>query len=354
MLRVLSGLAAISFSALGLLGGACSSSTSQTPHSLVHWSAIGGPFSNVSGMAADERGNVWITQVGFNRVLRVNSHGQVATLDQGQLSAPTELAVDAEGRILIADTGNNRIAMIDSTGHLHVVAGTGVAGAGGDGGPALQAQLNHPEGVAVAQDGDIFISDTANNRIREITTDGRIATLAGSGKAGYSGDSGLDLLCRRAPEIRFNRPTTLLADSSTKPELNAETVYVIDAGNNAIRQIRRYVDTSLPPPAPASVCPQVMTFHPSPGSPTMAHPAHMAIAPGLGDLVSSTGNNDLFALSPSLAQTVYSTAANSRFTPEPSPAWTPGAIAANQHWDVFVIDTNTGQLHHTRYQVATS
>lgn len=244
--------------------------------------------------------------------------------------------------------------MIDTAGRLRVIAGTGAPGLGGDGGPAVQAQLNHPEGVAVAEDGDIFISDTDNNRIREITTDGRISTLAGSGIAGYSGDSGLDLFCRRAPEIRFNRPTTLLAGSAPKPELNSENVFVLDAGNNVIRQILRYVDTSLPPPAPAAVCPQVMTFRPSPGSPTMAHPTYMASAPGLGLLVSSTGNKGLFVLAPSLAQAAYSTAGSSRFTPEPAPAWTPGAIAANEHWDVFVIDTTTGRLHHTRYQVMTA
>lgn len=351
MLRVRTGLAGISVG-VGLLAAGCSS-PSQTPHSLVHWSGIGGPFANVSGMVADERGNVWITQAGFNRLLRVSSRGQVATVAQGQFSDPTELAVDREGRILVADSGNNRIDMIDSAGLPHVIAGTGTPGGGGDGGPALQAQLNHPEGVAVAEDGDIFIADTGNNRIREITADGNISTLAGSGTAGYSGDSGPNLFCRRAPEIRFNRPTTLEADSPTKRALNAETVYVLDAGNKAIRQIRRFVDTSLPPPAPAAVCPQVMTFGPSAGTPAIANPIHMAVAYGLGVLVSSVGSRDLFVLG-SLSQADYSTVSSGRFTPTPSPAWTPGAIAANQHSDLFMIDTSTGQLHHIRYQVPTA
>jgi sugar lactone lactonase YvrE/N-acetylneuraminic acid mutarotase len=108
----------------------------------------------------------------------------------GQLEEPTGLAVDGRGDVIVADQGSNRILRIDRRGAVTPLAGTGVAGFGGDGGPAIDAPLNGPAGVAVAANGDVFVADQRNNRVRRIDRNGRIATVAGNGQAGFAGDGG--------------------------------------------------------------------------------------------------------------------------------------------------------------------
>lgn len=335
--------------ATGALFSGCAPA-SHVPKSLVHWGATMGSFPDVSGMAADERGNLWIAEATSNRLLRIDSRGRVTVVAAGKISDPHQLAVDPKGRLLVADTGHNRIEMIDSSGQLNVIAGTGAAGNSGDGGPAVGAQLNHPQGVAVAQNGDIFIADTGNNRIREITANGHIMALAGSTQAGASGDATPSFSCHRAPEIRFDHPTELDADSPPTQGLYGETVYVLDTGNNEIRWLRWYGDTSLPPPSPAISCPQVLPFRPTTGIARLQTPIHMTTADGIGVLASGNEGHDLVVLSPSVVQPTYNALPSSRFTPDLSQVTAPGALAANQHLDFFVIDTATGRLHHARYQ----
>jgi hypothetical protein len=95
--------------------------------------------------------------------------------------------VDTQGGLLIADSGNHRLRRL-AAGVLTTVAGTGVQGFAGDGGAATAAELDTPSGVAVAGDGRVFVADSHNHRIRVIATDGKIATFAGSGVRGFSGD----------------------------------------------------------------------------------------------------------------------------------------------------------------------
>ena len=148
--------------------------------------------------------------------------------------------------------------------------------------------------------------------------------------------------------------TKLEADSPAQVEPNAESVNVIDSGNHQIQWLRRYVDTSAPPPTPAVVCPQAITYTPAAGTSPLADPAHMTTAEGLGVLVSGRGSHDAVRLSPSITQPTYAPLPTGPTTPDLSQISLPGAIAANNHWDLFIIDTATGQLHHTRYQVATA
>lgn len=103
------------------------------------------------------------------------------------------MAVDISGNVYIADTYNNRIRKINTAGIISTVAGSwtaGVGGYGGDGGPATDALLYYPMGIAVDNAGSIYIADETNNRIRMVNTAGIITTLAGNGIAGYSGDGG--------------------------------------------------------------------------------------------------------------------------------------------------------------------
>jgi DNA-binding CsgD family transcriptional regulator/sugar lactone lactonase YvrE len=138
-----------------------------------------------------------------NRVREVDTVGRISTVagtgdpgDAGdggpatraELKMPQGLAVDSAGRVYIADTLNNRVRRVDPDGTIRTVAGTGEAGYIGDGMPAIVARLNLPTGLAIGFGDALFISDTANNVVRQLGADGIIRTVAGTGEAGYRGD----------------------------------------------------------------------------------------------------------------------------------------------------------------------
>ncbi len=103
---------------------------------------------------------------------------------------PWCVTVDALGNLYISDWLNNVVRKVAVNGAISTVAGNGTLGYSGDGGPATSAQLAYPCGVAFDQSGDLFIADSSNNVIREVTAAGNIATIAGNNTRGYSGDFG--------------------------------------------------------------------------------------------------------------------------------------------------------------------
>jgi len=111
---------------------------------------------------------------------------------------PLALAVGPDGTVYIAE--GNRVRLVGRDGRIATLAGTGEAGEGGDHGPARLAQLNSPQGLAVDSEGDVYIADTRNHRIRRVAPDGTITTVAGTGKAGFAGDDG------KAVEAQLNLP----------------------------------------------------------------------------------------------------------------------------------------------------
>ena len=100
------------------------------------------------------------------------------------------MAVTADGGFLIADAGNNEVRKVSAAGVITRVAGTGTPGNTGDDGPATDAQLNRPFGVAVTADGGFLIADTINNVVRKVSAAGVITRVAGTGTAGNTGDDG--------------------------------------------------------------------------------------------------------------------------------------------------------------------
>ena len=132
------------------------------------------------------------------------------------------MAVDEAGNLYIADWSNARIRKVDGTGTITTIAGTGELGFGGDGGPAIQAQLGDPTGVAVDGAGNLYIADQYNNRIRRVDSTGTLTTIAGTGERGFSGDSG------PATQAQLDDPTGVAVDG-------AGTLYIADASNHRIR-----------------------------------------------------------------------------------------------------------------------
>jgi sugar lactone lactonase YvrE len=132
----------------------------------------------------------YIYLVAGNGSAAYGGDGGLATA--ASLNLPAGLALDAAGgNLYIADSSNQRIRRVNlSTGYIYLVAGNGSAVYGGDGGPATNASLNYPGGVGLDTSGNLFIADSRNHRIRKVDTSGTITTVAGNGTPGYGGDGG--------------------------------------------------------------------------------------------------------------------------------------------------------------------
>jgi NHL repeat len=174
------------------------------------FSGDGGPatdakLSSPTGVAATPDGGLLIADFGNSRVRYVTPAGTITTIagngtpgfsgDGGpataaQLSYPFGLAVTADGGVLIADYGNSRVRYVTPAGTITTVAGNGSQGFSGDGGPATDAELKGPTGVAATPDGSVLIADQYNQRVRRVSPDGTITTVAGNGIEGFSGDGG--------------------------------------------------------------------------------------------------------------------------------------------------------------------
>jgi hypothetical protein len=144
--------------------------------------------------------------------------GDGGPANEAQLSAPQGLAAGGDGHLYIADTGNQRIRRIDlATGRIRTVAGDGRRGFAGDGGPAPRGELADPAAVAVDSSGWLDIADTGNHKVRHVSPGGQISTLAGSGKAGTDSPGG----AIGAAAAHLDRPIAIAA-------VPGGEVYVVD------------------------------------------------------------------------------------------------------------------------------
>lgn len=198
-----------------------------------------------TGLAIDSSGNMYIADSLNNRIRKVTGttistiagsgvfsySGDGGSATAAQLNAPEAVAVDASGNVYIADTANNVVRQISAKGVISTIAGNGTAGFGGDNGAATSAQLNAPQGVAVDASGNVYVSDTANARVRKISG-GTIATVAGSGTLGYSGDGAA------ATSAQLNTPVGLAVDKSGN-------LYIADVGDSVVRKVSNGIVTTV-------------------------------------------------------------------------------------------------------------
>ena len=207
--------------------------------------SINAPLS----IAVGPDGSVFFVDADDARVRKIDPQGEISTvagsgplfsdpgLNQGfggdggpatsaRLSYPYGVAVDAGGNLYIADAGNNRIRRVDAaTQVISTVAGTGLQGSSGDGGPAISARLFNPEALAFDSAGRLYISDTGNHSIRRFDpASGAITRVAGTGAPGYNGDSGT------ATAVQLAHPQGLAFD-------RAGLLYVADQNNGRIRRL---------------------------------------------------------------------------------------------------------------------
>ncbi|HEX6986953.1 MAG TPA: IPT/TIG domain-containing protein, partial [Planctomycetaceae bacterium] len=184
------------------------------------------------GIAADSAGNVYYLERGSGRLRRVSAEGVLSTLPVEGIAGPMGLRFDRGGNLYVADTAADVVRKIAPNGAVTTVAGNGSEGFAGDGGPALSASLDGPQGVAVDSAGNLYIADTFNHRVRVVTPDGNISTFAGTGFPGFSGDDG------KATAATMILPTDVAVDA-------AGSVYIADLGNSRVRKVSNGTITTV-------------------------------------------------------------------------------------------------------------
>jgi ABC-type branched-subunit amino acid transport system substrate-binding protein/sugar lactone lactonase YvrE len=193
----------------------------------------------IGGMAIDGQGNIYVPEPLAHRIRRITPDGMVSTLAgtgspgyadgpiaTAQFFSPVGLAVDAAGNVYVAETGNHRVRLVQPDGTVTTLAGTGEPGYRD--GPAGEAQFNTPTDVAVNSMGVLYLADSGNDRIRAISPDGMVTTLAGSGRRGFKDGP--------PEQAEFNAPWKLaLAADGTLYVADGMSVFM--RGNHAVRRV---------------------------------------------------------------------------------------------------------------------
>lgn len=248
-----------------------------------------GLFADPYGVAVDAQGNIYVADGGDgNRIRRIAPGGAVTTIAggaegyadgagaQARFNTPSGLAIDKQGNLYVADTGNHAIRKITPEGAVSTLAGGGAAGMADGIGKA--ARFNGPVGLAVDDDGTVYVADTYNDTIRKIAPDGSVTTLAGSGVPGDVDGPAL--------KASFDTPCALLIDSDG-------ALLVADTRNDAIRRIGRDGSVSTVARAPEDERRPLLR---RPLALARTHDGHVYIAAHGGRILQLTPSNGIEAL----------------------------------------------------------
>lgn len=231
----------------------------------------------------------------FVAVLRLNAQGVISTFagafplgdggpaSQAALTWPRGIAFDRNGALYVGEHPAHRVRKILPNGTISTIAGSGSRGFSGDGGPAESAELNFPDGLAIDNEGGLLIADSVNHRIRRVSPNGIITTIAGNGRAGFGGDGGPALLA-------------MLSDPGAVAVAPDGTIYVADSSNHRIRCI--YPDGTIDTVAgggSTGFLPDGSIASPDPNSPLVS-PASLALTPSGELLIADVGANRIFRL----------------------------------------------------------
>jgi uncharacterized protein (TIGR03437 family) len=306
--------------------------------------AIAAPLWSPVAVAVDAAGNLYFTDTRNHRVRRVDRNGVITTVagtgglgssgDGGPataatLNTPVDLIVDRAGNLYIAESANNRVRRVGTDGRITTVAGTGKSDFGGDGGPAINAHLSSPFGLALDSAGNLYIADAGNARIRRVAAaTGVITTVAGNGSVGFSGDGG------PATDAQLLGPTGVAVDA-------AGILYIVDQGNQRIRKVA--ADGKISTIAGTGISgfngdggPAVNT--------SLSNPLHAAID-AMGDLyIADQGNNRIRKLT--LSTGIITTVAGTGFagsmgdggSPLAAQLFFPTSVAFDQAGNLYIGD----------------
>lgn len=323
------------------------------------YSGDGGPalaaqLSAPSGVAVDSAGNLYIADSGNYRVRKVLTNGNIITVAGNGIAGFTSdgapavvaafggyvgtgvnvggIAVDGAGNIYVGDPVNNRIRKVSPDGIITTAAGNGVAGFSGDGGPAVKAEILLggccAVGLAVDSAGDLFIADAGNNRVREVTTDGMIKTVAGDGEFGVSPDGTAALSAKLSFPVGVGVDAAgdlFIVHYGVVQEVSTQGVIMTVAGNG--------------------VC---CGYSGDGGPATKAQLNAAAVAvDGAGNIyIGDSGNQRIRKVSSGTIATIAGNGVALGSSGDGGPATSayftqPGSLAADSAGNVFVVDNNT-------------
>jgi uncharacterized protein (TIGR03437 family) len=305
--------------------------------------ALSASFSTAGGVAVDTAGNVYFSSADENptgaNIFKVDANGVLTRVagnsrpgyagDGGpataaQLHTPEGLAVDADGNLYIADILNQRIRKVSPDGTITTVAGTGVRGYFGDGGPATAARISlggslwGADGIGVAVDaaGNLYIADWRNHRIRKVSSDGIITTVAGNGTSGASGDGG------PAASAQLSYPVSVAVDASGN-------LFISDSGNSRIRKV-----------SPAGIITSVAGVR---------YPAGLAVDSSGNLYIASSGYDRIFKLFASGGGSTFAGTGDTGFSGDGGPAasamlnW-PVGVAVDASGNVYIADSLNNRI----------
>jgi len=299
-------------------------------------------FNGPANVAVDSTHNVYVADTNNDTIRKITSAGVVTTLAgtagvTGSLdgtgtaalfSGPTDLALDVAGNLYVADTNNNTVRKITALGVVSTLAGTAGTVGSADGTGAA-AQFNDPSGVVVDATGNVYVTDTGNGTVREITAAGVVSTLAGTaGTTGSADGTGAAV---------FNGPTGIALDSS-------DNAYVADTGNNTIREISvAGVVTTL-----AGTAPNSGDVDGTGASAQFNAPAGVATDSSGNTYVADTGNSTIREINPAGVVTTLAgmagTTGSIDDTGLAAQFSAPSAVAVDSANNIYVADTGNNTI----------